>query len=95
MDLEAIDRREAMILSRFAPAEEPSGTYRRGRLPTARRIVVRVAARLFRRALLALARLLARIHVASQALGARIHAARGLTDFDPHPRFVPSRIATR
>ena len=70
MDLDAIDRREAMILSRFSPSEEPSGTYRRGKLATARRIVVRVAGRLFRRALLTLARMLARIHLASQALGA-------------------------
>jgi hypothetical protein len=95
MDLDAIDRREAMILSRFAPTEAPSGTYRRGKLATARRIVVRVAARLFRRALLTLARILAHIHLAAQALGARIHRARGLADLDPHPRFAPSRIATR
>lgn len=95
MDLDAIDRREALILSRFAPTEEPSGTYRRGKLATARRVVVRVAARLFRRALLLLARTLARIHLASQALGARIRTARGLADLDPHPRFVASRIATR
>jgi hypothetical protein len=94
MDLDAIDRREAMILSRFAPSEEPSGTYRRGGMATARRTVVRVAARLFRRALLALARTLARIHLASLRLGARIHAARGVPDVDPRPRFVPSRIAT-
>ena len=95
MDLDAIDRREAMILRRFSPAVEPSGTHRRGKLATARRIVVRAAARLFRRALLTLARMLARLHLASQAVGARIEAARGLAGVDPHQRFAPSRIATR